>query len=70
MERIQIKSQKNKKIYFAGDFHLGIPDEESSNSRENKIINRLSSIVNLTLYLCLMGDAFDFWFKYKHVIPK
>ncbi len=70
MERIQIKPQKNKKIYFAGDFHLGIPDEESSKIREDKIINWLNSIENHTQDLFLMGDIFDFWFEYKHVVPK
>ena len=34
MERIQIKLKNNKRAYFAGDFHLGIPDEKSSILRE------------------------------------
>jgi UDP-2,3-diacylglucosamine hydrolase len=70
MERIQIKLQKNKKIYFAGDFHLGIPNEESSKTREDNIINWLDSIEDNAQDLFLMGDVFDFWFEYKHVVPK
>ena len=70
MERIQIKLQKNKKIYFAGDFHLGTPNEELSKIREDKIIDWFDSIENHTQDLFLMGDLFDFWFEYKHVVPK
>ena len=44
MERIQIKLKNKKRAYFAGDFHLGIPDEKSSMLREKKIINWLDSI--------------------------
>ncbi|MEL0008263.1 MAG: UDP-2,3-diacylglucosamine diphosphatase [Flammeovirgaceae bacterium] len=70
MERIQIKLKNNKKAYFAGDFHLGIPNEKSSMIREKKIIKWLDSIENHTQELFLMGDIFDFWFEYKYVVPK
>ena len=46
MKRIQINLKKSKKIFFAGDFHLGAPDEVSSKSREKKIIKWLDSIEN------------------------
>ena len=70
MERIQIKLKNKKRAYFAGDFHLGIPDEKSSMLREKKIINWLDSIEKHTQELFLMGDIFDFWFEYKYVVPK
>ena len=46
MERIQINLKKNKKAYFAGDFHFGIPNDEESTRRENKVIEWLESIEN------------------------
>ncbi len=61
---------KNSKIYFASDFHLGIPDYESSLSREKKLVSWLDMVSKDADEIFLMGDIFDFWFEYKHVIPK
>ena len=41
---ITLQIKKKNKIYFAGDFHLGKPDKESSLSREKKIIEWLNHI--------------------------
>jgi UDP-2,3-diacylglucosamine hydrolase len=58
------------KIYFASDFHLGTPSEEESRERERRIISWLDFIKKDASELYLMGDIFDFWFEYKHVVPK
>jgi len=58
------------KIYFASDFHLGTPSEEESRLREKRIISWLDFIKKDASELYLMGDIFDFWFEYKHVVPK
>ena len=58
------------KIYFASDFHLGAPSTKESKSREKKICNWLDSISNTAKEIYLVGDVFDFWFEYKHTIPK
>ncbi len=44
---ITLQIKKKNKIYFAGDFHLGKPDKESSLSREKKILNKSVSFVTL-----------------------
>lgn len=62
--------QLNKKIYFASDFHLGVPTAEHSLEREKKIVRWLESIEKDALEIFLVGDIFDFWFEYKHAIPK
>ena len=59
-----------KKIYFASDFHLGAPNATKSFERELKICSWLDSIEENCEQLFLMGDIFDFWFEYKHVVPK
>lgn len=59
-----------KKVYFASDFHLGAPNPEASRQREKKIIRWLESIQDDAAMLFLMGDLFDFWFEYKHAVPK
>lgn len=59
-----------KKVYFISDFHLGVPDYLSSRERENKIVSFLNKIENDVQILYLMGDVFDYWFEYKHAVPK
>lgn len=59
-----------KKIYFASDFHLGIPDRESSLAREKRICQWLDEIKKDAAALYLVGDLFDAWFEYKRVVPK
>lgn len=66
----KIHLQKNKKIYFASDQHFGAPNPASSKIRENKFISWLDEIKNDAQVLFLMGDLFDFWHEWKHVIPK
>lgn len=58
------------KIYFASDFHFGIPDTESSLEREKKLVRWLEEVRKDAAEIYLMGDLFDFWFEYKTVIPK
>ena len=60
----------NKKIYFASDFHLGAPDYERSLEREKKVVAWLDEILPQCRELYLLGDLFDFWFEYKHAVPK
>ncbi len=60
----------NGKIYFASDFHLGVPDIESSRNRERLIIKWLEEISHDAKAIYLLGDIFDFWFEYKRVITK
>lgn len=61
---------KGKKLYFASDFHLGVPNYESSLEREKRIIEWLEMVKVDAEEVYLMGDVFDFWFEYKHVVPK
>ena len=60
----------NSKIYFASDFHLGIPNHESSLIREKKLVRWLDMVLKDATEIFLLGDIFDFWFEYKYVIPK
>ncbi len=59
-----------KKIYFASDFHLGIPDREMSLKREKLVVKWLDEIKRDAAEVYLMGDMFDFWFEYRTVVPK
>jgi UDP-2,3-diacylglucosamine hydrolase len=57
-------------IYFASDFHLGIPNHSESLLREKKIVRWLDHVGKDASQIYLLGDIFDFWFEYKHVVPK
>lgn len=61
---------KPANIYFASDFHLGIPTHAESLEREKRIVRWLYSIEDNAQQIFLVGDLFDFWFEYKHVVPK
>lgn len=62
--------KQEKYVYFASDFHLGIPTHKESLIREKKIVAWLNTIQNNIQALYLVGDLFDFWFEYKTVVPR
>jgi UDP-2,3-diacylglucosamine hydrolase len=57
-------------IYFASDFHLGVPDYDQSLVREKRIVRWLEEIRTDAAEIFLMGDVFDFWFEYSQVVPR
>ena len=59
-----------KKLFFASDCHLGEPDYQTSRDREKKVVSWLNSYEDQAAAFFLLGDIFDFWFEYNHVIPK
>ena len=72
MANLTIEVNKDKKIYFASDFHLGIAGipRKKEIEREKKIIRWLESIEQDAQAVFLVGDIFDFWYEYHHAIPK
>lgn len=58
------------KIYFASDFHFGVPDHSLSREREDLVVSWLEEIRKDAAEIYLIGDIFDFWFEYSAVIPK
>ena len=63
-------SNKNKIVYFASDFHLGIPNIIDSSKREKLLVDWLEMAAKDATEIFLLGDLFDFWFEYKYTIPK
>ena len=58
------------KIFFASDFHFGVPDHRTSREREDRVVRWLEQIRHEASEIYLIGDIFDFWFEYGAVIPK
>lgn len=65
-----MEATTQKKIYFASDFHLGVPSYEKSRERERLLVQWLTEIEKDASVIFLVGDIFDFWFEYKEVVPK
>jgi len=66
----KIESLQQKKIFFASDFHLGVPTPQESIARERRIVAWLESIRHEAHTIYILGDIFDFWFEYRHTIPR
>ena len=58
------------KIYFASDFHLGLPAGSPPVEREKKVVRWLNTIASDAKEIYLLGDIFDFWWEYKLVVPR
>jgi UDP-2,3-diacylglucosamine hydrolase len=58
------------KIYFASDFHLGLPAGTPPLEREKRVVNWLNSVAPDAKEIYLLGDIFDFWWEYKLVVPR
>jgi UDP-2,3-diacylglucosamine hydrolase len=65
-----MKLSKDKYIYFSSDNHLGAPTDELSKPRELKFVAWLDEVRKDAEAIFLLGDLFDFWFEYKHAVPK
>lgn len=65
-----IRLEPGEKVYFASDQHFGSPSFKESRQRELLFIAWLEEIRKDAKVLFLMGDLFDFWHEWKHVVPK
>jgi len=70
IEELDISIKQGQSIYFASDIHFGEPDYETSRQRERNILSWLEQIRSNAAAIFFVGDVFDFWFEYKHVVPK
>ena len=65
-----IHASSSHKIYLLSDFHLGAPNYDASLEREKQVVAFLQSIEDCAAAIFIVGDIFDFWFEYDHVVPK
>ena len=59
-----------KKVYFASDLHLGLPNYEKSLVREKLFVKWLDEIKKDAHSIYLLGDIFDFWHEWKRSAPQ
>ncbi|MEC5393911.1 UDP-2,3-diacylglucosamine diphosphatase [Bergeyella sp. RCAD1439] len=65
-----IRLKPHKKVFFCSDQHFGAPSAEASKKREALFVRWLDEIKPEAQVLFIMGDLFDFWHEWKHVVPK
>lgn len=58
------------KIYFISDCHLGAGTMENPLDYERRVVRFLESIEEECDELYLVGDIIDYWFEFKHVVPR
>jgi len=57
-------------IYFISDVHLGENFPEREADKRHRLFSFLEMISGPENQLIIVGDLFDFWFEYKHAIPR
>lgn len=61
-------SKSRSLVVFVSDAHLG--SGVDSLDRERELCRFLDSIKSDCRQLFLLGDMFDFWFTYRHLVPR
>lgn len=56
--------------YFVSDIHLGVGGKEQARLTEQRFLRWLDMAEKDADTIFLLGDIFDFWFEYGHVVPK
>ncbi|MDH7515574.1 MAG: UDP-2,3-diacylglucosamine diphosphatase [Bacteroidota bacterium] len=59
-----------QRIYFISDVHLGADPPAEEQDRLERLLAFLNVIREQGADLCIVGDLFDFWFEYRHVLPR
>ncbi len=57
-------------LYIFSDAHLGTGSAESEQKKLSNIARLFELVKADGERLIILGDLFDFWFEYKHVVPK
>ncbi|MCK4304459.1 MAG: UDP-2,3-diacylglucosamine diphosphatase [Candidatus Eisenbacteria sp.] len=60
--------EQQKAVFFLGDAHLG--SGPNQDLRRRTLLAFLAGLKHRATHLYVLGDLFDFWFEYRHAIPK
>lgn len=62
--------KSDKRIFFLSDVHLGFIEDEVEKDKREKLYAFFDHIKVEGDVLIIAGDLFDFWYEWRHVIPK
>lgn len=57
-------------IYFISDLHFGLQDREQEMLKYEKLERLFALVKAQGRSLYMLGDIFDYWMEFRHVIPK
>ena len=57
-------------VYFFSDVHLGAAEKAEEDIKLSKLFSLFDLMQSKARKIYILGDLFDFWFEYKHAIPK
>ena len=58
------------RVLFFSDCHLGAGSEAEDRPREDKVVAFLRDEGPRADAVYMLGDLFDFWFEYRHTVPR
>lgn len=58
--------------YFLSDLHLGTHSVSPAErlDRERRVVRWLDTVKDDASVIYLLGDILDYWYEYKHVVPR
>lgn len=56
--------------FFCSDAHLGTISRDDDHRRQRLVLDFLDYVRRCGAGLYIVGDLFDFWFEYRHAIPR
>lgn len=69
LKRLEITLQTGQQALFVSDVHLGLGNRIADKQRESVLLSVLQESADNTGHLFIVGDLFDYWFDYRHVVP-
>ena len=57
-------------VYFISDAHLAVHKSKEEDQKQEKLTRFFRHVSRTGGTLYVLGDLFDFYFEYPHVIPK
>jgi UDP-2,3-diacylglucosamine hydrolase len=58
------------RVLFMADCHLGAGSSAEDRAREARVLSFLDAEAPGARALYVLGDLFDFWFEYRHAVPR
>jgi len=58
------------RVYFISDMHLGARYVADTRAHEARVCQFLDSIAGDASQLYILGDALDYWYEYRYVVPR
>lgn len=58
------------RLYFLSDVHLGVASPPVEATKQTRLLTLFDLMRSDAAGLYIVGDLFDFWYEYAHVVPR